>query len=141
MSEGDRQRPERRRCVPPGQSPIATLTQLPALVLLERLPIPALSVLEDGEVLFANEAFGAMLGYAADTILSLNVGQIFPALAVGESVLAALRARGDQLVELAHADGSTVQAVMSSTALVRKDDPIMLTTFLDLTDQLWATQP
>ena len=43
---------ERRRSGQVGQSPIAKLEQLPAVVLLDRIPVPALAVGEDGGVLF-----------------------------------------------------------------------------------------
>jgi hypothetical protein len=36
------------------------------------------------------------------------------------------------------ADGFTVRAKMSKSALLRGDDPLTLTTFQDLTEQLWT---
>lgn len=61
----------------PGQSPMVTLQQLPASVVLERIPIPVLAVMQDGTILFANTAFAEMLGYSVEEVLSLNFEQIF----------------------------------------------------------------
>lgn len=49
-----------------------------------------------------------------------------------------MRAYGDQLVELAHHDGSTVRASMSKSAMLRYDDGVALVTFHDLTEKLWS---
>ena len=39
---------------------------------------------------------------------------------------------------LKHADGFAVRAKMSKSALLRANDPLTLTTFQDLTEQLWV---
>jgi hypothetical protein len=54
MSDDDRFR-ERRRPGQAGQSSMATLKQLPALVVLERLPVPVLAIDRDGTILFAKK--------------------------------------------------------------------------------------
>jgi hypothetical protein len=41
---------DRRRTVQASQSPREALEQLPALVLLERIPVPTLAVLQDGTI-------------------------------------------------------------------------------------------
>ncbi|MBV8929435.1 MAG: histidine kinase, partial [Mycobacteriaceae bacterium] len=41
-------------------------------------------------------------------------------------------------VDLSHADGSIVKAMMSKSALRRGDDQVTLATFEDLTEQLWV---
>lgn len=48
-----------------------------------------------------------------------------------------MRLHGGERVDLVHADGSTVRAWMSKSALLRDDDPVALVTFQDLTAQLW----
>jgi PAS domain-containing protein len=53
---------DRRRTVQASQSPREALEQLPALVLLERIPVPTLAVLQDGTIVFANKAFAEMVG-------------------------------------------------------------------------------
>jgi PAS domain-containing protein len=70
---------ERRRSRPPNDCPIAILQQMPALVLLERFPVPVLVVAEDGAVLFANTAFAAMLGRSREAVTSMNYEDIFTA--------------------------------------------------------------
>ena len=52
---------DRRRTGQARQSPKAALEQLPALVLLERIPIPTLAVLQDGTIVFANGAFAEIV--------------------------------------------------------------------------------
>ena len=54
---GDGRHQERRRHRPAGQSPMDILRQLPALVVLQRMPVPVLAVGDDGTILFANAAF------------------------------------------------------------------------------------
>ena len=60
----DNQLVERRRNGKPDQSPMTVLKQLPALVVLERIPVPVLAVAKDGAVVFANTAFSEMVGRA-----------------------------------------------------------------------------
>ena len=48
------------------------LRELPALVVLERFPVPVLAIAEDGTILFANGAFAEMLGYTSEDVLSLK---------------------------------------------------------------------
>lgn len=130
---------ERRAQGRSGQSPLETLQQMPALVVLERLPVPVLAVSEDGTILFANAAFGAMLGYAVQDVLKMKFDDVF-GVAPDDSVVSVVRAHADLLVELQHADGSTVRAKLSRSALLRGDDPVALATFQDLTEQLWEAE-
>jgi PAS domain-containing protein len=48
------------------------LRELPALVVLERFPVPVLATAEDGAILFANSAFADMLGYTAEQVLAAS---------------------------------------------------------------------
>jgi PAS domain S-box-containing protein len=131
---------ERRRDRQAGRSPMAVLRELPALVVLERIPVPVVAIAHDGTILFANEAFAAMLGYDQDTVVALKFEQIFQTLPLDESAVSVVRAHADLIVELLHLDGSTVRARMSKSALLRGDDPVALATFQDLTEQLWVDE-
>ncbi|CAN5737885.1 PAS domain-containing protein [soil metagenome] len=122
------------------QSPIETLQQLPALVVLERFPVPVLAIGVDGEILFANSAFGDMLGYPTEAVQALGFHRIFRTMPAEESALTLLRAHADLIVELLHSDGSTVRASMSKSALLRGDDQFALAVFQDLTEQLWVDE-
>lgn len=129
-----------RRCGPqPAQSPAEILEQMPALVVLGRIPVPTLAITSDGSILVANPAAAEMLGYPEETLLSMKFHEVFRTRIAG-SPISALQAHAGQLVELAHADGSTVRAKMSGSALVRGDDPASLVTFQDLTEKLWAEE-
>jgi PAS domain S-box-containing protein len=129
---------ERRRNVrQPDQSPMTILKQLPAVVVLERIPVPVLAIAHDGTVLFANSAFSQMVGRASDEVLSLRFDDIFHLAPTAESPVSVVQALANMVVELAHKDGSSVQALMSKSALIRADDNIALATFQDLTEQLW----
>lgn len=110
---------ERRRRSQAGQSPIETLRQLPSLVVLDRLPVAALAVAEDGAIVFANKACADMLGYTQDELTSLNFQGLFRALPADTSAVAAVNALADGIVELQHQDGSPVRAKMSKSALLR----------------------
>jgi PAS domain S-box-containing protein len=123
-----------------GQSPLETPQQLPALVVLERLPVPVLAVAADGTILFANAAFGAMLGHPVDEVLTMTFHDVFETPPPDESVVSVVRANAEQLVALTHADGSTVRAILSRSALLRGDDPVALATFQDLTERLWEDE-
>ncbi|MGO8965689.1 MAG: PAS domain-containing protein, partial [Mycobacterium sp.] len=68
---------ERRRNGHRGQSPMATLKQVPALVVLERIPVPVLAIANDGALVFANSAFSEMVGRAPEEVLSLTFDEIF----------------------------------------------------------------
>src|SRR5436853_7399028 len=114
---------------------VVLLKELPALVVLERFPVPVLAIAEDGSILFANAAFGEMLGYPADMVKALKFPQIFHTLPADESAVSVVRAHAELIVELLHQDGSIVRAQMSKSALLRGDDPVALATFQDLTEQ------
>jgi PAS domain S-box-containing protein len=114
------------------------LKELPALVVLERFPVPVLAIAKDGTILFANGAFAEMLGYPTDAVLSLKFEQIFHTLPADESSVSVVRQHADLVVELMHEDRSIVRARMSKSALLRGDDPVALATFQDLTEQLWS---
>lgn len=42
-----------------------------------------------------------------------------------------------RVITLRHVDGSAVRAVASESVLMRKDDPLSLVVFHDITEQLW----
>jgi PAS domain S-box-containing protein len=119
---------------------MALLEELPALVVLERLPVPVLAIGEDGTILFANAAFAEMLGHTAEAVKSLKFRQIFHTMPADESAVSVVRAHADLIVELVHQDRSIVRARMSKSALLRGDDPVALATFQDLTEQLWVEE-
>lgn len=112
---------------------------MPALVVLERIPVPTLAITSDGSILVANPAAAEMLGHPEETLLSMKFHEIFR-MPFSGSANAALQAHAGKLVELAHADGSTVRAYMSGSALLRGDDAAALATFQDVTEELWAKE-
>ena len=119
---------------------MAVLSELPALVVLERIPVPVVAIAEDGSILFANDAFAQMLGYTAEAVKALEFRQIFHTMPADESAVSAVRAHADLIVELVHRDNSIVRARMSKSALLRGDDPVALATFQDLTERLWVDE-
>lgn len=129
---------ERRRDGESRQSPKALLAELPALVVLERLPVPVLAIAEDGSIIFANSAFGDMVGRGVDEVTALTFRRVFHTMPTDESVLSILRAHAGLVVELRHRDRSVVRARMSKSALLRGDDPVALATFMDVTERLWS---
>ena len=117
-----------------------TLKQLPALVVLERIPVPVLAIANDGALVFANSAFSEMVGRASDEVLTLTFDEIFDLQPSTEPVVSIVQSLANEVVELAHRDGSSVRALMSRSALIRSDDDIALATFQDLTEQLWLEE-
>ena len=131
---------DRRRTGQASQSPREALEQLPALVLLERIPVPTLAVLRDGTIVFANKAFAEMVGREAEEVVVLKFHDVFHTALETESVLSVVDGLANMVVELAHKDGSTVRALMSRSALRRADEKIALATFQDLTEHLWVNE-
>lgn len=123
-----------------GLDPMTLLKELPALVVLERFPVPVLAIAEDGTILFANQAFADMLGHSAQAVKALKFRDIFHTLPAEESAVSVVRSHADLVVELVHQDGSIVRARMSKSALLRGDDPVALATFQDLTERLWVDE-
>jgi PAS domain S-box-containing protein len=131
---------ERRRNGQAGLSPIATLKQLPALVVLERIPIPVLAIANDGKLVFANSAFSEMVGRVREDVVAMTFDEIFHLPLTTGSAVSVVQSLANEVVELAHQDGSSVRALMSKSALIRADDDIALATFQDLTEQLWLDE-
>ena len=68
---------ERRRNGGSGDSPMDVLTRLPAVVVLDRLPVPSLAMARDGIILFANTAFAEMVGHPQDGLAGLAFPETF----------------------------------------------------------------
>jgi PAS domain S-box-containing protein len=111
---------------------------MPAVIALERLPVPALAIGPDGTILFANAAFAEMLGHTEHAVLQLKFHEIFRHLPADRPAAAVMRSYADRLVELAHRDGFAVRASMSKSAMSRRDDDVALAVFHDLTKRLWT---
>ena len=110
---------------------------MPALVVLERIPVPVLAIAQGGSIFFTNTAFAELVGCEPDEVLSLGFHQIFHQAPASESVLSVVHAFANTVVKLAHKDGWVVRALMSTSALMRADDQFALAAFQDLTEQLW----
>ncbi|WP_037204323.1 PAS domain-containing protein [Rhodococcus opacus] len=128
---------ERRRPTP--ETPLGYLKQLPALVLLERLPVPVLAVESDGTVVHANSAFEEMLGYPVASLRGHPVSELLALddAPTGADAVEHLRESDTAPVDLTHQDGSRVRALVSRPILRREDDPVTLVCFHDVTEQLW----
>jgi PAS domain S-box-containing protein len=138
-TEGNR-RVERRRNGRSGDSPADILTRLPAVVVLERIPVPTLAIARDGTILFANTAFAEMVGYQQDGLAGLAFQEVFHTEPAALSALSSVDALANLVVELRHCEGWTVRARMSKSALMRSEDPVVLVTFENLTERLWGDQ-
>jgi PAS domain-containing protein len=132
---------ERRR--PPPSSPEGCLHALPALTLLDRLPIPMLATGLNGVVVYTNPAFATMLGHHPDTIML--TGKRLPELLAGHSetpprdCVTVLRAAGTVVVDWLHAQGFPVRSVISDSVFVRAADQIMLIGVTDITELMWTS--
>ena len=119
---------------------MTTLKQLPALVVLERIPVPVLAIGQDGSILFTNTAFAQMVGFEPDEVLTLKFHELFHDAPASESLLSVVHALANMVVRLTHKDGSVVRALMSRSAVLRADDQFALAAFQDLTEQLWEEE-
>ena len=131
---------ERRRNEGSGDSPMDILTRLPAVVVVERLPVPTLATARDGIILFANKAFAEMVGYRQDRLAGSAFPEIFHTVPAVLGALSGVDALANLVVELQHCEGWTVRARMSKSALMRCDDPVVLVTFENLTERLWVDE-
>jgi PAS domain S-box-containing protein len=136
----DDRRVERRRDGSSGDSPTDILTRLPAVVVLERLPLPTLAIARDGIILFANTAFAEMVGSEQDTLAGSAFPEIFHTVPAEVAALPGVDAVANLVVELRHSEGWTVRARMSNSAMMRHDDPVVLVTFDNLTERLWVDE-
>src|ERR1700739_130386 len=128
---------ERRGNGRSGDSAMDVLTRLPAVVVLERLPVPALAMWRNGIILFANTAFADMGGYEQGGLAGSAFREIFDIVPAREA--SGVDALANLVVELRHCEGWMVRARMSNSALMRRDDPLVFVTFDNLTDWLWGT--
>ena len=128
---------ERRRNGSSGDSPMDVLMRLPAVVVLERVPIPSLAMTRDGIILVANTAFAEMVGYQQDGLAGLTFQEVFHTVPAALCALSGVDVLANLVVELQHCEGWTVRAKMSKS-LMRCDDPVLLVTFDDLTERLWT---
>jgi PAS domain S-box-containing protein len=131
---------ERRRNAGSGDSPTDILTQLPAVVVLERVPVPTLAMARDGIILFANTAFAEMVGHRQDKLAGLAFPEVFHTVPAVIGALSGVDALANLVVELRHCEGWTVRAKMSKSAMMRRDDPVVLVTFENLTERLWVDE-
>ena len=127
---------ERRRKGISGDSPMDILTRLPAVVVLERVAVPTLAITRDGTILFANTAFAEMVGYRQESLAGSAFPEIFHPTPAALCALSGVDVLANLVVELQHCDGWTVRARMSRSAIMRCDDPVLVT-FESLTEQLW----
>ncbi len=128
---------ERRRHRQHDQSPATVLEQMPALVVLDRIPVPVIAIAEDGSIMFTNTAFAAMVGFEPGEVLSMRFDQIFHRVPVSGPLLSVVCALANMVVELRHKDGSNVRALMTRSALMGPDDQFAFAVFQDLTQRLW----
>jgi PAS domain S-box-containing protein len=116
------------------------LTRLPAVVVLERLPVPSVAMARDGIILVANTAFAEMVGYEQDGLVGSAFPEIFHTVPAALCALSGVDALANLVVELRHCEGWTVRARMSNSAMMRCDDPVVLVTFESLTERLWLDE-
>ncbi|OBH02276.1 MULTISPECIES: PAS domain S-box protein [unclassified Mycobacterium] len=129
---------ERRSPRPPDHLPIDELHRMPALVVLNRLPAPALAVDRLGTILFANGSFCEMVGHSPDELLQMEFEHLFRDLPADDHWVALIGTGAERLVELRHKSGHSVWASMSKSAMRRRDDTVALVTFHDRTEERWT---
>jgi PAS domain S-box-containing protein len=95
---------------------------------------------QDGTILFANTAFAEMVGSEQDMLAGLAFPEIFHTVPAEVAALSGVAAVANLVVQLRHREGWTVRARMSNSALMRRDDPVVLVTFDNLTERLWVDE-
>jgi PAS domain-containing protein len=133
-----------RRTRPEATSVDELLQQVPARVVLDRLPAPVVGFGTDGATSYANPAFCAMLGYLdASTVLDRSVGTLL----VGRECdspkhsIAMLRSADGKIIDWIHSEGFPVHTLVSSPLLLRATDPLVMFSVNDVTELLWVDAP
>jgi hypothetical protein len=131
---------ERRR----QQSPTDTegyLRQLPALLLLDRLPTAMLGVGLLGDIAYANSSCAEMLGYVdGPTVTRLHL----PDLLTGHEALSptdclAILRTDPSVIEWNHSQDYVIRTMVSPPLLLRQTDTLLLMGVTDVTSWLWET--
>jgi PAS domain-containing protein len=130
-----------RRHQPGPSTRIGYIKQLPALTVLDRLPMPIIAVgLGDGAVLYTNPAAADLLGYPDGPSVSAHslstLMAMHPATPPRDCV-ATLHAAHGSVVEWNHADGFLLHTMVSRSILIRDDDPVLLVGLTDTTELSW----
>lgn len=127
---------ERRQPAP--TTAFGCLEQMPASVMLERIPVPFIGIHPDSVIAYTNTAFDELLGRDGGELVGIDFHEICakPPRA-DHSAFEAFRKRPRGVVELRHADGYPIKGIFSRSILVREDDPIAMVAFHDVTEQFW----
>jgi PAS domain-containing protein len=130
---------ERRH--PPPADPVDHLHRLPAVQLLNRLPVATLGVGLVGDIAYANQALADMLGYVdGDAVAKLGL----PTLMAGYEALkptdCVATLRSEPLIGWNHAHDYTLRTKVSPPLLLRDAD-LLLMSIVDLTEWLWGSGP
>jgi PAS domain S-box-containing protein len=117
------------------------LDELPARVLLDRMPGPVIGIGTDGAVAYANPAAVSLLGYVDGAL----IGRSLPSLLAGrfldgaEDCMTTLRtAAGGDVVDWNHVDGYPVHTAVSTPLLLRATDPFLMVYLTDVTELHWG---
>jgi hypothetical protein len=81
-----------------------------------------------------------MVGYQQDSLAGRAFPEVFHTVPAAVCALSSVDALANLVVELQHCEGWSVRARMSKSALMRRDDPLVLVTFEDLTERLWEDE-
>ncbi|WP_077101774.1 PAS domain S-box protein [Mycobacterium terramassiliense] len=127
---------ESRRSRRASDSPTVKPRQRPALSVLERIPVPAIALADDGAVLFANAAFAEILGCSRDAVTAMSYEEILHALPTEETLFRVARLRAEAIGELQHLDGSMIFAKMTKSAVIRRAGAVAIATFEQLVERL-----
>ncbi len=120
----------------PGTSPTDILTRLPAVVVLERVPVPWLAMTREGSILFSNTAFADMVGYQRNGLARAAFSRLFNAGPAAISVLSGVDALSNMVVEVQHCEGWTVRGEDEQVGADAARRSVVLVTFDDVAEQL-----
>jgi PAS domain S-box-containing protein len=112
----------------------------PAELLLSRLDSATIVVGLDGVVVYANPACERMLGYHTARTLE---GQSLAALLIDQSGASPqdsieLLRDPDAVTNWNHSDGYPVATLASDAMLLPANDPMLMVTLTDVSDQVWS---
>lgn len=129
---------ERRQTAP--SELVDYLHELPALTLLDRLPVAMLAVALHGDIIYANQACADMLGYIdGKTVARQTLPELLTDFDVASPAECVERLRSRPAsTSWNHTESYAVQTRVSPPLLVRSTDPVLLISITDLTEWIWG---
>lgn len=110
--------------------------RFPALRALERYPLAAIAVANDGAVLFANATFAELLGCSCDAVTAMSHEFVRSTLPVGETLFAVARVCPNALGRSLQSGQATCLVKVRKSAVLDGAESVAVEMFAELEERL-----